>query len=557
MTEAQPRLVDTGRGYTVAYKGKTLYSPMDPEGGALRRVAQLTLQPNTLVFVPSLGLGYGLRELLGKLPESCHIICIEVDEHLFKLGVTHHPLLPRDPRLTILRSDKAKQVAAVVHRLGCWHFRRVVTLHLCAGYQLHRSTYRKLRETVEEEIRLFWQNKITLVAMTRLWLKNLFTNLRHLPFSGDITDLTTPRPVLVCGAGPSLESSLEWIDKIRKKVILIAVDTALPVLAAAKLPPDWVFTLDAQIHTLRDFLPFRDARIRLLCDLTSNPQSLRLFPDLFFFSSRFHPLSLFDRLEAARLLPSHRAPRGSVGVAAVEAALTITAGPVLFTGLDFSYPGGKTHVRGAPLHLALLEHCGRLRSCSQAVFEILAARPRLRVKDKNGNPALSDLVLQSYAHQLQAISRESGSGRCFDMGVQGLSLGARRIESLPQLLDLCDSWDDRRGGRDLQQRTAAGAEPTAMAEATVKADTAVEAVISFCEQEQQLLAAVAQSKTAAVLKRAVSPVEYLLLSLPVADPDRQFSALEIGQIQAEARLLSVCLQRTRDVLAAVKFGQVR
>ena len=94
MTEAEPRLVDTGRGYTVHYKGKALYSSRDPLGAAVRRVTQLDIKPKTLVLIPSVGLGYGLRELLARLPDSCHVLCIEADEHLFRLAVEHSRHLP-------------------------------------------------------------------------------------------------------------------------------------------------------------------------------------------------------------------------------------------------------------------------------------------------------------------------------------------------------------------------------------------------------------------------------------------------------------------------------
>ena len=542
MTEVEPRLVDTGRGYTITYRGKTLYSPRDPRAGAIRRVEKITFEPKTLVFIPSLGLGYGIPELLDRIPDSCHILCIEVDERLFKLALSAGPALPKSNRLTIIRTAQPKQAAAVAQKLGLWRFRRLLPLHLSGGYQLYRREYRELQEILEEEIRLFWQNKLTLVTMAHLWLKNLFTNLRFLPAAGDISELSTNRPMLVAGAGPSLEKSLDWIARIRKQIILMAVDTSLPVLSEAGLLPDWVFTLDAQIYTVLDFIPCRDPRIKLLCDLTSNPQSLRLFPELFFFSTRFHPLQLFDRLEAAGLLPTPLHPRGSVGVSAVEAALLITKGPVLFTGLDFSYPRGQPHARGAPSQRAMHFECTRTQPCGMSAFEALLARPRLWLDGKRGKRLLTDLVLHSYARQLHNII--AGSPRTFDLGPEGLPVGAQKIHSFSELAQICIPSPSRgsRGRIEAGRRSARDRKGR------------VGQVRSFCENEQSLVSEVVQKlaepgrQEADRLHPLFEAVEYLLLSLPEVNPEKVLTSQDLKTVNARARLFSSHMQRTCKAL---------
>jgi hypothetical protein len=542
MTFAQPHLVDTGCGHTVSYRGKSLYSPRNPRGAAIRRVEKLEIQPGTLVFVPSLGLGYGLAELLEKLPPSCHIFCVEADERLFKLGISREKPLPESARLTIIRTDRPEHAAAAVQKIGPWKFRRVVPLHLCAGYQFHRRTYGLLLEAVEEELRLFWQNKLTLVLMAELWLKNLFTNLRSLPAAGDIADLATELPILVCGAGPSLESSLDWIRKVRERVILMSVDTALPALAAAALLPDWVFTLDAQMHTLDDFVPCRDPRIALICDLTSNPLVLRLFPNIFFCATRFYPLSLFDRLENASLLPPSLPPRGSVGVSAVEAALSLTSGPVLFTGLDFSYTENQSHARSTPSHLRMLRGCHRLRPCGMNLFENLLNRPRLWLAGKSGNRVLTDLVLQSYAGQLRSVCAEAPG--CFDLSREGLPVDCERVTRLSKLVDLCGRAQGSAGEKRGAARGASGSPKR------LRADP--EAVERFCRREQELLSEVERSiaQSGRLNSEALSSVEYLLLPSPQAGPDQELSPRILSRVETLAGNLRVCLERTRRALKA-------
>jgi hypothetical protein len=331
---------------------------------------------------------------------------------------------------------------------------------------------------------------------------------------------------------------------VREQVMLMSVDTALPALAAADLIPDWVFTLDAQLYTLEDFIPRRDSRIALICDLTSNPLVLRLFPKLFFCATRFHPLSLFDRLETASLLPTTLPPRGSVGVSAVEAALSVTSGPVLFTGLDFSYTGNQSHARGTPSHLRMLRGCRRLRPCGMIPFETLLARPRLWLTGKGGNRVLTDLVLQSYAGQLRSVCEQTPG--CFDLSREGLPVGTERISGLSELIDRC------RPGRGAAEGTRAAMRSALQSPKPLKALS--DSVERFCEQEQGLLAKVEQSlgRFSRIPAEVLRPVEYLLLPSPQADPDQEMSAHQLSQIEALAGTLRAYLERTRLTL---KSGQ--
>lgn len=479
MIEDDPLLAAAGGGLTIRYRNRFLYSPRAPREGAVRRVELAIrrgeIRERSLLFVPSAGLGYGLPELLQSLPAGCHVLCVETDQKLMALAAGTPPAgaappaisppmrsraarpenedrvgqaapappFPRDPRLTVVRAGGPEGALQALHALGVWRFRRVVPIALCGGYDLDRPAYDAIRQALEGEIRLFWQNKMTLIRLGRLWVRNLFENLALLPQAGDLEGLRTDRPVLVAGAGPSLDGALGWIRAARGLLRLACVDTALPVLREAGLRPDMVFVLEAQAANAQDFLGWGEPPAclpgtPLVCDLTVHPSLARRFAaDLRFFASRFAPLRLLDRLEAAGLLPRAIPPLGSVGVAAVHLCLELTRGPVLLAGLDFSYPGGRTHARGAPAQRRDHAASGRLAPAGQAAWEGLLGRPRLRRRDRGGRPLLTDLVLESYADQLARRIREEG--RVFDLGREGLPLGAAPVESLADLERVCSS----------------------------------------------------------------------------------------------------------------------
>ncbi len=522
MSEDEPLLVDTGRGFTILHRGKNLYSSSEPRGGACRRAEAARLQERCLILVPGLGLGYGLERLLERLPAGSHLLCVETDPRLPALAASFPP--PRDPRFTLALSRQAAVAAA--RALGLHRFRRVQAVPLCGSYHLDRAGYDGILQILEEEIRQFWQNRITLAHMSRLWLRNLFTNLAILASGGEALAPPVDRPILVAGAGPSLEAARPRIARARERLTLLAVDTALPALDS--LAPDWVYALEGQHYNLEDFLPVRDPGLTLLCDLSSCPAVLRLFPRRRPFATRFHPLALFDRLQAAGLLPPELPPLGSVGVTAVQAALSLTAGPVLLAGLDFCYPDGRTHARGTPSHRRALAACSRLAPPGSGSLEALAARPLLRVAGKAGRQYQTDLVLRSYALQLRALAQ--ANGRLYDLGAEGLETGARPLRT------------------DGELEAVLGAGPWPPAPFLPPFSPQAAQVRDFLRAEVGLLQA-AERELEKALQRgtgtgpAVALVDYILLATPEADPRRLADRGNLALALANARWLRPRVER--------------
>ncbi|HUI69714.1 MAG TPA: 6-hydroxymethylpterin diphosphokinase MptE-like protein, partial [Spirochaetia bacterium] len=419
-------LVRRENGQTLVWNGIDVYPGPDPREYARRKARIFSLSPRTLIFVPSIGLGYGLEELLSRLAPDCCILCVEAHQSVMALAIGEG--LPQDPRLIMLRADDEEIVARAIAEMGDLRYRRVVEVPLCAGYRLAPEVYARMRRTLEEQVREYWRNRLTLIGLGSLQVRNLFSNIASFPEAGDFASLSTSMPVVVAGAGPSLEEALPAVRAVRRDVLLVAVDTALPRLSAESMLPDIVIALEAQTANLRDFLPSpRAGTVLLACDLSSHPSAVRLFGvHARFFSSEFAPLHLFARMASAGILPCPFPALGSVGVAAVNAALRLTSGEVFLTGLDLSYPRSITHASGTPYHLAALSETTRLSGPDGPSFRAMAARKKTVVADKQGEPVLTDAVLMSYRESLRRLVSSAGQ-RVADAGSTGLDLGAARI----------------------------------------------------------------------------------------------------------------------------------
>ncbi|MGA2976747.1 MAG: 6-hydroxymethylpterin diphosphokinase MptE-like protein [Spirochaetia bacterium] len=427
MPGEDPLLLQTEKGPTLLWRGVYFYPQGDPIEYARRKARVFSPGARSLIFVPSIGLGHGLQDLLLHAPDTCAILCVEAFQEVMGIAMTRG--LPRDPRLTIIRTEDPDAVAAALRNMGMGRFRRVIAMPLCAGYRLAPGLYERFQRRLEQEVMRYWQNRLTLIAMGSLQVRNILYNLPLLSHALDLSALSTGLPVVVAGAGPSLEQSISALSQLRDRYLLVAVDTALPCLLASGMAPDIIIALEAQVANIQDFISGRSQGSLVACDLSSHPSAARLFPGrLCFFSSTFAPLQIFDRLARRGLLPMVFPALGSVGVAAAHAALCLTQGDVYLTGLDFSFPGWRTHARGSPNHLAMMMRASRMAPVGQAGFQAVMARSLLRVSDKNGALIITDRVLQSYRDSLEQEMRPA-SDRVRDCGLFGLPLGVRRIST--------------------------------------------------------------------------------------------------------------------------------
>lgn len=497
------------------------------------------MRTQTLYLAFSPLLGYGLKRLLSVLPDSSHVLALECRTEL--AAQSHEPpsrldaIVAAQPHAcTVIDAASPLRAAQALQEIGIGRFRRVTPLVLSGGHQLARSEYDDIARVIDNEVRTHWQNRITLMAMGRLWARNILDNLALLPGGTDAAELRTDAPVIICGAGPTLVNHLAWLHQQRQRLLLIAVDTALATLTAADLRPDCVFVLEAQHANVDDFVANVDRSLPIVADLSSSPAVLRLFEaagaSRHFYSSRYAPVSILQRLDEEHLLPRPTRPLGSVGVAAVAVATEMTEAPILMAGLDFSYPLGATHARNAPSHLAVLSSSHRLAPPTTTIADGLLRRPLMRAPSKTGSEILTDIVLDSYATQLRRIS--AASNRIYDLSGPGLLVTDNTLSHTDATELLAAS---ARGDRPvLRPGPAYGREE----------------VRSFVQAEIRLIASCLRwldaDVDAVVQPLHLHPLDYLCIDIPDAPQQMRSPTAEfVRQVQQRGQEALVRLERTR------------
>ena len=448
MQEQAPLLTEVSGGTSIVFKNKELYSRRAPRARAEERAGAFTLEAHTLYLLASPLLWYGVERLLDKLPESSHIIAVEAEPQLAALSRKESPpVIALHERFHICFAEKPnghtanllREVKELLCEIGTERFRRVRLITLNGGYRLNSHHYSELHQLMQEEIQQFWQNKYTLMHMLPLWIKNIFRN--YAQWSHDCSSQRlrfglpqTTLPVIVAGAGPSLEQHLEFLKQHRSRFYLLAVDTAYSTLLQSGITPDLTVVQESQFYNLYDFLSHPQLQCDLLADISSYPRVVRLADEwncgkrVYLFASEFADISLFHRLKAADLLPPIFPPLGSVGTTAVRAALQISNSEVIIAGLDFAFPSGQTHSRGTPHHQLSLLHCSRLRELEDMTSRTTkGVTPEPGLTDSVGRRWFTAPILRRYAENFIRIF--GSVERMHLLKPRGLPLG---ISELPQ-----------------------------------------------------------------------------------------------------------------------------
>jgi len=433
MQDEGPRLIDRSGGTSIVYKNKDLYGSGAAQNSAVRRAQRFKLTDNTLYVLASPLLWYGVADIMGRLPGSSHVLALENDTDLASVSRDCMPaVFAHNPHLTFIHPVLPESVYAAVKKIGVQSFRRVQLITLNAGYRLHNSAYSRIQKLLEEEIQQFWLNKYTLMHMLPLWLKNVFSNFARFPSLSALTPVISSLPesnlpVVVAGAGPSFDEIIPFLRKHRTKFFLLAVDTAYSPLIKTGIRPDAVVAQEAQFFNLYDFIPRPILDIPLIADITSFPGVLKLSNGtIHMFSTRFAEISLFDRLDEYGFTLESIPPMGSVGSTAVELALRISEGPVLFTGIDFSFFPGKTHMKESPQHLRLLQCSRRFNS----LIDLSAlGTPGVRYASSGGRSErlLTTTTLERYAQNFNRYF--GGNPRLYRIQSSGMLLDVQTVDT--------------------------------------------------------------------------------------------------------------------------------
>ncbi|MCR4743166.1 MAG: DUF115 domain-containing protein [Treponema sp.] len=433
IAQEKPCLVSTTQGFSVSYKEKLLYSKYNPSKSIIQAIEELKILPGTIILACSPLLDYGIEELYNKLPENSLILACEIDDNLRAFAKEN---LKAQDKIILLTKEEIINLPYILNKNEftfsngkcvefSGNFKRILKVDFSAGVQFNQPFYQELYQASTKALMTFWSNRITLAKFGRRYSKNLFANLKNLEGSIPIENYFNKieKPIIICGAGQSLDSLYKDIENKRDSFYILAADTALKALLTNKIIPDGVFLEEAQQVISKAFIGCLKYNFHLFAALTSLPQLGKSIKkeNISYFTSLYTDSSFLNQLCNQDFMPKANQPLGSVGLTCLYYSLKFRKDksiPIYIYGLDFSYSQSLTHAKNTPAHNNRLISTNRLLPIENYGAAFLP--PSVAFLDKNQKKAYTTPILTSYYKLFQAYF--SGQENIFDSGDFGFKL---------------------------------------------------------------------------------------------------------------------------------------
>ena len=180
------------------------------------------------------------------------------------------------------------------------------------------------------------------------YLLNTLANLQTIVQEGDVdalADRFTGIPVVLVGAGPSLNQNLEELADVGDRALVLAADTALRPLIAHGIQPHLVVAADPSEENGQHLRAVEDVeRVWLVAEGSIDTYSFAPFDGrtFTFRLSDHHPWPWLWSLGFDR---RHLRSWGSVLTSALDLALKAGCNPIVFVGSDLAYTNGQPYCR--------------------------------------------------------------------------------------------------------------------------------------------------------------------------------------------------------------------
>ncbi len=384
----------------------------------------------------SCGLGYTAISYANLFPNDT-IIIVENDPRYFFTAlslVDWEPLFKHANFIIALGTGIDSVVSLIEHTSGLKH---TAICENTAQSQHAADYFSALRSLIERNKRKVEINASTLEKFSKLWLKNTCRNLHFLAETDGVNIYkdSCPKdlPCIILAAGPTLEEALPYLAELKKRSILIAVDTALRACLRAGVEPDFVILADPQYYAYRHIAGLKSPSSILITESAAYPAVFRFECKKIVMCASLFPLGQYIEKQIGS--KGELVAGGSVSTTAWDFARFIGAKEIFCAGLDLGYPGFQTHIKGSTFEEAIHTKSTRLLTAEKQGSQILFGAGMSQESDYEGRPILTDSKMKMFAWWFESKQEEFKSSiKSYTLSKKSLKIPGFQVASLDTIL---------------------------------------------------------------------------------------------------------------------------
>ncbi len=380
---------------SIRYRGSWLHSRHAPMREASRLIESSIPETCPFCLFYGFGLGYHLEEFVRRHPRTPFAVVIP-DTALFResLRLRDFRDLFMSPEIALALETQAEAMPALLEN------RPVKDMQICMlrpVVELYKDYFTSCEKVIRDYLSRKEINAATLNKFSRLWVSNICANLplsAEVPGVSQLKDLFTAVPALLLAAGPTLEETLPQLAELKKRMLVVAVDTALKACLRVNVEPDILVLTDPQYWNSRHLDRCRTEKTLLVSDVSTYPPPLRGYKGRTFFCSTPFPLGLY--FESRSEIKGKLKSGGSVATAAWDLIRHCGCSRVYCAGLDLCFPQGETHYRGSTFEQRVHMYSKRTNPAENGSWLTLRGGNPFPAEDRRGKKVLSDQRMKIY-----------------------------------------------------------------------------------------------------------------------------------------------------------------
>ena len=262
------------------------------------------------------------------------------------------------------------------------------------------------------------------------------------------------------GAGPSLEKVLPHLEALKKRCVIVCVETSLRALLRNGVQPDFIILTDPQFWAYRHIAGLAAPDSILITEVSAYPAVFRFpclqialcssqFPVGQWFEQKLGLTAASRNLVGAGDLPGKAGGQpagsadsllgdlgtgGSVASSAWNFAAFCGASEIYTVGLDFAFPGHQTHIRGSEAEQTYHTVSSRLATPDKFTATALFTANAVLSKDYNGRPVLTDSRMKMFSWWFEARLAGCPGVKTFILSPEGLCTPGMQPAAVTDLL---------------------------------------------------------------------------------------------------------------------------
>ncbi|MDD3223520.1 MAG: DUF115 domain-containing protein [Clostridium sp.] len=318
--------------YSIAVNGILLHSMYHPlkEACNFAKYREDSIKNKRHIVIYGAGLGYHIVELLKLIDKKSTVDLFDIDDEIVevskKYGVLNEIL--KDKRVKFFHSYSEKTMKNLSLKINS-----------SDEFIIFKPSVRVLKEEhikFKEAINRFEIGIIEIERHGKIAKENFILNSKvscHTIEEFFKVYSVKDKKVVIAAAGPSLGLKIDKLKKIREKVIIFAVGSALGTLMKAGIKPDIITIIDPQEIVYNQIKGYENLDIPLCFLSTASNLTVTKYngPKFIFYNSENHRKSMI--IETGK----------SVATAALSIAINGKANAIIFLGQDLAYINNKSH----------------------------------------------------------------------------------------------------------------------------------------------------------------------------------------------------------------------